>query len=188
MAKKHSTKDKKAKKTEKAEKNQKENSAQENHASPKEFSQDEKFSQLEQEVKTVNDKYLRLYSEFDNYRKRTIKEKTDLYKYASEEVIVDLLPILDDFERAIQSEKKSDNKHILQGLELIYNKLFQNLKKHGLEAIESNDKKFDTDEHEAITKIPAQEKDQTGMIIDTTEKGYKLNGKVIRFAKVVVAS
>ena len=136
----------------------------------------------------LNDKFLRLFSEFDNFRKRTAKEKLDLTVTASENVIKDILPVLDDFERALQNMEKNCNEADLQGVTLIYNKLKDTLKKKGLEEIEAMGVEFNTDEHEALTMIPAPEEDQKGKVLDVIQKGYKLNGKVIRFARVVVGN
>ena len=136
----------------------------------------------------LNDKYLRLYSEFDNYRKRTAKEKLDLSATASAAVIKDLLPVLDDFERALQNMEKNGNEADLQGVTLIYNKLKTNLQKKGLEEIIAIECDFNTDEHEALTMIPAPDESKKGKVIDVIQKGYKLNGVVIRFARVVVGN
>ena len=136
----------------------------------------------------LNDKYLRLFSEFDNFRKRTAKEKLDLTVTASENVIKDILPVLDDFERALQNMEKSGNEADLQGVTLIFNKLKDTLKKKGLEEIVAMGVEFNTDEHEALTMIPAPEEDKKGKVLDVIQKGYKLNGKVIRFARVVVGN
>ncbi len=136
----------------------------------------------------LNDKFLRLFSEFDNFRKRTAKEKLDLTVTASENVIKDILPVLDDFERALQNMEKNGNEADMQGVTLIYNKLKDTLKKKGLEEIEAMGVEFNTDEHEALTMIPAPEEDQKGKVLDVIQKGYKLNGKVIRFARVVVGN
>jgi molecular chaperone GrpE len=136
----------------------------------------------------LNDKYLRLFSEFDNFRKRTAKEKLDLTATASESVIKDILPVLDDFERALQNMEKNGNEADMQGVTLIFNKLKDTLKKKGLEEIEAMDAEFNTDEHEALTMIPAPEEDKKGKVLDVIQKGYKLNGKVIRFARVVVGN
>ena len=136
----------------------------------------------------LNDKYLRLFSEFDNHRKRTAKEKLDLTATASENVIKDILPVLDDFERALQNMEKNGNEADLQGVTLIFNKLKDTLKKKGLEEIEAMGVEFNTDEHEALTMIPAPEEDKKGKVLDVIQKGYKLNGKVIRFARVVVGN
>ena len=136
----------------------------------------------------LNDKYLRLFSEFDNFRKRTAKEKLDLTVTASESVIKDILPVLDDFERALQNMEKNGNEADIQGVTLIFNKLKDTLKKKGLEEIEAMGVEFNTDEHEALTMIPAPEEDKKGKVLDVIQKGYKLNGKVIRFARVVVGN
>ena len=136
----------------------------------------------------LNDKHLRLQAEFDNFRKRTAKEKLDLMATASENVIKDILPVLDDFERALQNMEKNGNESDIQGVTLIYNKLKDTLKKKGLEEIEAMDADFNTDEHEALTMIPAPEEDKKGKVLDVIQKGYKLNGKVIRFARVVVGN
>ena len=136
----------------------------------------------------LNDKFLRLFSEFDNYRKRTAKEKLDLTATASENVIKDILPVLDDFERALKNMEKNGNEADVQGVTLIFNKLKDTLKKKGLEEIEAMDADFNTDEHEALTLIPAPEEDKKGKVLDVIQKGYKLNGKVIRFARVVVGN
>ena len=136
----------------------------------------------------LNDKYLRLFSEFDNFRKRTAKEKLDLTATASESVIRDILPVFDDFERALQNMEKNGNEADMQGVTLIFNKLKDTLKKKGLEEIEAMDAEFNTDEHEALTMIPAPEEEKKGKVLDVIQKGYKLNGKVIRFARVVVGN
>ena len=136
----------------------------------------------------LNDKYLRLFSEFDNFRKRTAKEKLDLTATASESVIRDILPVFDDFERALQNMEKNGNEADMQGVTLIFNKLKDTLKKKGLEEIEAMDAEFNTDEHEALTMIPAPDESKKGKVVDVIQKGYKLNGKVIRFARVVVGN
>lgn len=141
---------------------------------------------LQQKCNELNDKYLRLYSEFDNYRKRVIKEKIELSKTASEDVITGLLTVLDDFERALQILPVDDNDPNKQGISLIFNKLKTILSQKGLSEIKSLEEKFDTDFHEAIANIPAPSEELKNKIVDVTQKGYMLNGKVIRFAKVVV--
>jgi len=150
---------------------------------------EKKIDEITEKYNDVNDKYLRLYSEFDNYRKRTNKERLDLLKSASEEVIVDLLSTLDDFDRAILAmDNQGVDDEIKKGLELIRNKLFNTLSQKGLQPMNSQGKEFDTDYNESITNIPAPSKDMVGKVVDVIEKGYLLNGKVIRFAKVVVGS
>ena len=150
--------------------------------------QDKALEEEKAKYAELNDKFLRLFSEFDNFRKRTAKEKLDLTVTASESVIKDILPVLDDFERAIQNMEKNGNEADLQGVTLIFNKLKDTLKKKGLEEIEAMGVEFNTDEHEALTMIPAPEEDQKGKVLDVIQKGYKLNGKVIRFARVVVGN
>ena len=136
----------------------------------------------------LNDRYLRLFSEFDNFRKRTAKEKLELSATASASVMKDLLPVLDDFERALQNMEKNGNEADLQGVTLIYNKFKSTLQKKGLEEIVAIDCDFNTDEHEALTMIPAPDESKKGKVIDVIQKGYKLNGTVIRFARVVVGN
>lgn len=136
----------------------------------------------------LNETYLRLYSEFDNYRKRTAKEKLELSATASAAVMKDLLPVLDDFERALQNMEKNGNEADIQGVTLIYNKLKSTLQKKGLEEIVAIDCEFNTDEHEALTMVPAPDESKKGKVIDVIQKGYKLNGTVIRFARVVVGN
>ncbi len=157
-------------------------------SSSKKSSADKKLNELKEKNDELNDKFLRLYSEFDNYRKRTIKEKIDLQKSASRDLIDDLLPVLDDFERALQAftEDKADSE-VFKGIELIYNKLFNLLSQKGLEPMNSMGTDFNTDYHEAITNIEAGD-ELKGKVVDVIQKGYLLNGKVLRFAKVVVGS
>jgi molecular chaperone GrpE len=153
--------------------------------------QKEKIAELETQVAESKDKYLRLYSEFDNYRKRTLKEKTDLYKTASEGVIKELLPVIDDLERAIKSFEESGSEKdypMLEGVKIIYNKFKGILEQKGLEPMKSLGEAFDVDFHEAMTNIPAPSEDLKGKVVDEIEKGYMLNGKVIRYAKVVVGN
>lgn len=150
---------------------------------------DEKLNELEQKIGELNDKYLRLFSEFDNFRKRTQKERLELFKTASEDVMVALLPVLDDFERALKSSVENGvDENFREGVALIYSKLLKILNQKGLESLDSMGKEFDTDYHEAITRIPAEDESMKGKVLDVVEKGYKLNDKVIRFAKVVVGS
>lgn len=150
---------------------------------------EKKLEELTEEHKELNDKYLRLYSEFDNYRKRTNKERLDILKSASGEVISDLLPVIDDFDRALKAmEDHGIDEETKKGVELIHNKFLGILTQKGLEPMNSIGKDFDTDYHEAITNIPAPSEDMVGKVIDVIEKGYLLNGKIIRFAKVVVGS
>lgn len=131
------------------------------------------------------DKYVRLSAEFDNYRKRTLKEKMDLISTGGEDVVVPILSVLDDFDRAVDAMEKSDNiESAREGMKLIRQRLIDTLKSKGVSEIESNGQDFDTDLHEAVTKFPSE--DQKGKVIDTVQKGYKMKDKVIRFCKVVV--
>jgi len=141
------------------------------------------------EITELNDKYLRLYSDFDNYRRRTLKEIGDIRKNASEDVVVKLLAVLDDFERAIKAFDSTDNAQALkEGVILIFNKFMTVLTNLGLEQMKTVGEKFDTDFHEAITNIPASHEEMKNKVVDEIEKGYLLNGKVIRYAKVVVGA
>ncbi|QDH77984.1 nucleotide exchange factor GrpE [Echinicola soli] len=146
--------------------------------------------QLKAESQELKEKYLRLYSEFENYRRRTSKERLELIKTASEDVLKDLIPVVDDFERAIKAEEKeTGDSKTLEGSLLIYNKLLKLLEAKGLTAMEDLiGKEFDADTQEAITQIPAPSEDMKGKVIDVVEKGYKLGDKVVRFAKVVIGS
>lgn len=142
---------------------------------------------LEEKMADLNDKYLRLYSDFDNFRKRSIKEKADIIGAASSDLMKTLLPIIDDFERAIvNNEKSEDIDGLKEGFGLIYNKVINNLKSKGLEPVEVKGEVFDAELHEAITNIPAPSEDLKGKVVDVIEKGYNLKGKPLRFAKVVV--
>lgn len=143
--------------------------------------------QLNEALQNEKNKFLRLFAEFENYKKRTSKERLDLFKTASQDVMVALLPVLDDFDRAYQEISKSKEKELLKGVELISNKLKDTLKNKGLELIDVKPGDvFNADDHEAITQIPAPNEDLKGKIIDVIEKGYKLGDKVIRFPKVVI--
>jgi molecular chaperone GrpE len=143
----------------------------------------------EEKYNELNDRYLRLYSEFDNYRKRTQRERADLLKTAGEDIYKTMLPLLDDVERALKSnETAKDIKAVNEGLTLIHAKFNQSLKQKGLEPIVSIGQPFNVDLHEAITNVPAPSEDMKGKVVDEVEKGYTLHGKVIRFAKVVVGN
>jgi molecular chaperone GrpE len=150
---------------------------------------EKRIAELEEQVAQQNDKFLRLYSEFDNFRKRTAREKVELLNTAGEDIIKNLLPIIDNFERAIRTnEKATDVKAINEGINLIAQMMKSSLQQRGLVAINSIGEVFNTDLHEAITEIPAPSPDMKGKVVDEVEKGYTLNGKVIRFAKVVVGA
>ncbi len=149
----------------------------------------EEVEKLTNELAEAKDKYLRLYSEFDNYRKRTAKEKLDMMQTAGERIITELLPVLDDFGRAGKSSDAKDEDSIVEGINLIAQKLEKTLQAQGLKEMETPaGTDFDPELHEAITQIPAPESKLKGKIVDTIEKGYYLGDKVIRFAKVVTGS
>ncbi len=142
------------------------------------------------ESEDLKDKYLRLFAEFDNYKKRTIRERLELMKSASQDMMTAILPVLDDFDRAqknAESQEKT-NDPVLEGLLLVHTKLYGILKQKGLEDMNPTGEEFDPELHEAITEIPAPSPDMKGKVIDTIEKGYRLNDKIIRHAKVVVGS
>jgi molecular chaperone GrpE len=144
---------------------------------------------LKHENSALNDKYLRLFAEFDNYKRRTQKERIELLQTAGKDVVVSLLPVLDNFERALKAtENTNEVGAIRDGIVLVQTQLKNILGQKGLKEIESLNTAFDTDMHEAITKIPAPTDDLKGKVVDQLEKGYTLNDKVIRFAKVVVGS
>ena len=153
----------------------------------KEAKAEDASEKMAAEIAEWRDKYVRLSDEFDNYRKRTLKEKMDLMSSAGEDVIKSLLPVMDDLERALAAmEKTSDVAAVREGVVLISNKLRDTLRGRGLAEIEAVGQELDTDFHEAVAKIPAQNEAQKGRIIDVVQKGYKLNDKVIRHSKVVV--
>lgn len=157
------------------------NAATEAEATPEEL--------LKQELSLANDRYLRLYAEFDNFRRRTAKEREEARKSEGKDVIAALLPVLDDFDRAIRSmENTTDIAAVKEGVVLIQNKLKNVLAQKGLKEMQSIGSTFDPEIHEAITNIPAPAEDQKGKVIDEMEKGYYLNDKVVRFAKVIVGS
>ncbi|HOS15864.1 MAG TPA: nucleotide exchange factor GrpE [Bacteroidales bacterium] len=143
---------------------------------------------LQAEKAELQDKFLRLYSEFDNYRKRTQKEKLDIIKTASENIILNLLPIIDDMERAIAFNEKNqtDDVSVKEGLTLILQKLKTMLKQKGLAEIKTENEPFSTDFHEAISTVPAEKEEDKGKILEEIQKGYTLNDKVIRFSKVII--
>ncbi|WP_111707514.1 nucleotide exchange factor GrpE [Lutibacter citreus] len=143
--------------------------------------------QLKLDVSQEKDKFLRLFAEFENYKKRTARERIELFKTANEDLMTVLLPILDDFDRGLNEMKKEGDTEMLKGMELIKNKLYNSLTQKGLNPIEvENGSVFDVELHEAITQIPAPTDDLKGKIIDVVERGYKLGDKIIRYPKVVV--
>jgi len=142
---------------------------------------------LKKDYQDLKDKYLRLYAEFDNYKKRTIREKVDLMNTAARDTITALLPVLDDFDRAKKiAEDESTAETFSEGVRLVYNKLYNILEQKGLEPMESDGEPFDPELHEAFTEIPAPSEEMKGRVVDTIEKGFKLKDKIIRHAKVVV--
>ena len=141
---------------------------------------------LQQQLAEANDKFLRLYAEFDNYKRRTMKERSELLQTAGKEIILSFLPIIDDFERAMKASETASFEAYKEGVQLIHNKFNGLLTAKGLKPVESIGQPFNVDLHEAITNIPAPTEAQKGVVIDETEKGYTLNGHVIRFAKVIV--
>lgn len=147
---------------------------------------EEELIKLEKQNAELKDKYLRLYAEFDNFKRRTIKEKFDMMRTAAQDTLTALLPVLDDFDRAKKiAEDESTTEVLSEGVQLVYHKLYSVLKQKGLEPMESTGETFDPELHEAITEIPAPTEEMKGKIIDTIETGYKLGDKIIRHAKVV---
>ena len=146
---------------------------------------EEKLEKAEKELADIKDQYLRKAAEFENYRKRTLKEKGELATYGAENAVKAILPVLDDFERAM-ADKSDDVKSVRDGMQLIFNKFVKALKALGVEKIDTADKDFDVDFHEAIAMVPGMGDDKKGKVIDCVQTGYKLNDKVIRHAKVAV--
>lgn len=147
----------------------------------------EALEDLQQRFDDLNNSYLRLHAEFDNFRKRTLKEKADLIKSGGERVLLDIITLVDDFERALAILHDAEDKDaMLEGMDLIYGKFINFLKQHGVREIEALGQPFDADRFEAVTTVPAQEESQKGMVVDCIMKGYALNEKIIRFPKVIV--
>jgi len=148
---------------------------------------EQEVKELQEKLNKLNDQYLRLAAEYDNYRKRTVKEKADLIKTAAEKVLVDLLPVIDDFERALEHiEKSEDIEALKDGVKLIYNHFQKFLKQQGVEEVDALGQQLNTDFHEAVQQVPVENQEQKGKIVHIVQKGYKLYDKVIRHAKVVV--
>ena len=159
-----------------------EGSEEENPEDPK-----QEIEKLQQKYDELNDSFLRLNAEFDNFRKRTIKEKADIIKSGGEKVLNNIITLVDDFERALTALHLShDRDAMLEGMDLIYSKFTGFLKQNGVEEIEAIGRPFDSDTFEAVTTIPAQDESQKGVVVDCIQKGYRLNDKIIRFPKVVV--
>lgn len=169
------------------EKSKKVSSSKSKTTKKKKTTTNKEVEKLKEQINEMNDKYLRLSAEYDNYRKRTLKEKMELIRSGGEDILLNILPVIDDFERAIGSiDKEKDSGAIKEGLYLIYNKFVDFMKSRGVKEIEAINNDFNTDEHEAITKIPAPNKKLKGKVIDVVEKGYYLHDKVIRYSKVVI--
>lgn len=150
-------------------------------------SEETKIAKLEADLQKEKKEYLFLMAEFDNFRKRTLKEKSEIIRNAGEQVLKGLLPIVDDFERGLKAASEaSDAAAVTEGMELIYNKLRKYLEQNGVKEIDPEDKEFDTEKHEAISAVPVPDENLKGKILDTVEKGYMINDKVLRHAKVVV--
>jgi molecular chaperone GrpE len=175
---------KKGKETKKSEKEQEVEVEEQVEVQEQEQTQD-----FETKYNELNEKYLRLTAEFDNFRRRSLKEKMELIKSAGEDILLNILPVMDNFERAMKSMEgngEEEKNAVIEGVELIYSNFKDFLSQRGVKEIEAIGKEFDTDHHEAVTKIPAPEEDMKGKVIDVIEKGYVMHEKVIRFAKVVV--
>lgn len=150
-------------------------------------STEENQKSVEDLLSEEKDKYVRLYAEFENYKKRTAKEKLEFFQFANQDMMVSMLAILDDFERALKEISKTDNEDLVKGVELIYQKFKNKLTEKGLQTMEvKSGDDFDVEHHEAITQIPAPSEELKGKIVDVVETGYILNGRVVRFAKVVI--
>ena len=148
---------------------------------------EEKINKLKNELADLKDKHVRLQAEFDNYRKRTLKEKMELIKSGGESVLANVLPVIDDLERALTAfDEIEEGDPLKQGINLIYNKFQEFIKQNGMKEIEAKEQDFDVDLHEAVTKIPAPAEELKGKVVDVIQKGYLLNDKVIRFSKVVI--
>ena len=151
--------------------------------------QQNESQKFQAELAEMKDKYLRLYSEFDNFKKRTSKERIEVIQTANRELMTALLPVLDDFHRTSKSFESSDNIEALkEGINLVYNKFTRTLEQKGLKPLEAKGEVFNSDLHEAVTQIPAPSEDMKGKVVDELEKGYYLNDKIIRYAKVVIGS
>jgi molecular chaperone GrpE len=193
MTKKEKKVEKQHEETPQQEKNNEQESNLQQEADQVEVKTEEKKEEVKSEksdkekLDELNDKYLRLAAEYDNYRKRTLKEKMELTKSAGADILVNILPVIDDFERALgHLDQAKDMEAVKSGIDLIYVKFSDFLKQRGVKEIEAKEKEFDTDLHEAITKIPAPSEELKGKVVDVVEKGYYLYDKVIRFSKVVV--
>jgi len=161
--------------------------ANESAEAKKEVEAKDPLTELQEKYDTVNNKYLRLYSEFENFRRRTAKEKLETMKNAGSDVVGAIIPVVDDFDRAIaHNENNEDVAALKEGFELIKNKLMRILEQQGVKPMDSIGKPFDTEYHEAITNIPAPSEDMKGKVVDVAEKGYFYNDNILRYAKVIV--
>ncbi len=159
----------------------------ENEDSPETKVEKDALTELQEKYDTLNDKYLRLYSEFENFRRRTAKEKIESSRNAGSDILIDFLPVVDDFDRAISAnEHNNDIENIKEGFKLIHHKLLRVLETRGVKAMNSFETPFDTNYHEAITNIPAPKESLKGKVVDVAEKGYFFHDTVLRYAKVVV--
>ena len=175
--------------TQETDKASEENAAeqQEDNAAEEEAEEKDPLEKAQDEIAELKDKWLRSVAEFENYRKRTLKERAELILNGGEKFITAILPVLDDMERAIENGAKTDDPAVLrEGMELIYQKFMKTLEAQGVSKIETDDADFDTDLHEAVAMVPGMGDDKKGKVIDCLQKGYKLNDKVIRHAKVAV--
>ena len=160
-------------------------SDEEEYLSDEEVKDEEKT--LQEKYDELNDSYLRLHAEYDNYRKRTLKEKMEIIKTGGEKVLTEMIPLIDDFERALETVQNAEDKEaIVEGLELIYSKFISFINRHGVKEMEAIGEPFDADKFEAITTIPVEDKSKKDMVVDCVQKGYILHEKVIRFPKVIV--
>lgn len=176
-----------AKKDKQSKKKQEEKVSEESSAQEQATAELSKEEELQKQLDEMKDKHLRLFAEFDNFRKRTARERIEQQQVAAKELMVDILSVVDDFERAKKSmDDSSDIEAVKEGVDLIYNKLFSVLSHKGVKPMESVGEEFDSDKHEAVTEIPAPSDDMKGKVIDEVEKGYLMNDKIIRYAKVVV--
>ncbi len=151
------------------------------------FSVEKELEGLQQKHEELNDSYLRLHAEYDNFRKRTLKEKAELIKNGGERVLIGIISLVDDFERALESLQRAEDKEaVLEGIELIHSKFINFLKQHGVNEIEAVGQPFDADRFEAVTTIPVEDEEQKGKVVDCIQKGYALNDKIIRYPKVIV--
>ena len=151
--------------------------------------QDSELKKLQDELAETKDKYLRLYSEFDNYKRRTSKERLEVMQTANKELMVALLPVLDDFDRTYKSLETADSlQAVKEGVNLVHNKLWRTLEQKGLKPLDVKGTPFDSELHEAVTQFPAPSEDLKGKVVDELEKGYLLNDKIIRYAKVVIGN